>query len=147
MDIYTGNKLTEQEYKLFADLIYNYSGINLGDNKKELVKARLQKRLRHYQFSSYKEYYDYVVNDATKKEILELINAISTNVTHFFRENQHFIFMTKTALPEIVERKKLEKTNAIKIWSCASATGEELYSIAIILLEFFKDRNVWEHLS
>lgn len=128
-------ELNDKEYYLFAELIYQLSGIQLGENKKELMKARLMKRMRFHAFSTFKEYYKYVINDASGAELEQLLNAISTNVSHFMREGQHFRYLADTAIPNILSTKK---DNRLHIWSCACATGEEVYSIAITLLEHCK---------
>ena len=98
MDIMTETirDLTQQEYVLFRELVYEKSGINLGDQKMQLVRARLGRRLRTGNFSSYREYYEYVKADQSGRELTELIDAISTNTTHLFRENQHFEFLRET---------------------------------------------------
>jgi chemotaxis protein methyltransferase CheR len=136
--------LSEEEYTLFANLVYSLSGINLGDNKKEMVKARLMKRMRVHGFTSYRQYYDFVLHDSSGEEIQYLLNAISTNVTSFFREMRHFDFMTQTALPEIVERKRRERSNKIRIWSSASSTGEEIYSILMTVMDFLGAGHSWD---
>lgn len=137
-------ELSEDEYTLFAKLIYERSGISLGENKKDLVKARLRKRLKFYKLDSYREYYEYLLSDKCGVEIVELIDAISTNVTSFFRENQHFDFLSKKILPEIIEKKRQEKCNTIRVWSSASSTGEEIYSIIITLCEHLGNILPWD---
>ena len=90
MLIETVRDLTAKEYELFRRLVYEKSGINLGEQKQQLVRARLGKRLRAGKFSSYRAYYEYVKDDATGRELSALLDAISTNTTHLFRERQHF---------------------------------------------------------
>lgn len=137
-------KISDKEYNLLVALIYDRSGINLGSNKKELVKARLNKRIKALNLNTFKEYYEYVVKPEGEDELVEMLNAISTNVTSFFRENSHFDFMTKKALPEIVERKTKSGEKRIRIWSSACSTGEEVYTILITVLEYIKDPRGWD---
>lgn len=128
-------ELNDKEFKLFSDFIYEKSGIFLKDNKKPLVRSRLSKRMRALKINCFKEYYDYVQNDASNEEIIHLLDAISTNVTSFFRENQHFEFLKTTVLPEIT----LKNDDYVNIWSAACSTGEEPYSIALTIQESLVD--------
>ncbi len=132
-------EISDREYKLLAELVYERSGIHLGDNKKELVKARLMKRIRFFKLTTYRQYYEHVLNDLSGAELVEMLDAISTNVTSFFREPQHFDFLTKKALPEIVERKKHRRDFKIRVWSAAASTGEEIYTILMTIMEFLHD--------
>lgn len=143
MDLLTDVVINEKEYNLFARLILEKSGIDLGSDKKELVKARLMKRLRFYGFRSFRKYYEYLMNDSSEDETAELLDAISTNVTSFFREKQHFDFFSQESLPKIVSRKSNERSNKILIWSAAAATGEEAYSLVISLMEGLEDPSSW----
>jgi chemotaxis protein methyltransferase CheR len=122
-------ELNEKEFKLFSNLIYEKSGIFLRDNKKPLVHSRLSKRMRKLNISSFEDYYHYVEKDKSNEEIIHLIDAISTNVTSFFRENNHFELLKTTVIPEIIQR----QDEYINIWSAACSTGEEPYSIALTL--------------
>lgn len=137
-------QLKEKEYNLLTALIYQRCGIHLGDNKKELVKARLMKRLRTLKLRSFMDYYDIVLNDTTNNELVEMIDAISTNVTSFFREKQHFDFLVKNVFPAMVEHKQKVRNQRIRVWSAACSTGEEIYSIAFTLLDFLKSSLGWD---
>lgn len=130
--------LSEKEYKLLSGLVYEVVGINLGPSKQELLRTRLGKRLRHLGISSFKEYYKYVTTD-NKEELTHLFDAISTNLTSFFREKQHFDYLTAKVLPDLVKKKQLEADRTIRIWSSASSTGEEAYSLAITMHNFLKN--------
>lgn len=131
-------ELKDKEYRLFADLIYERSGICLGDSKHDLLRARLMKRLKALQLTSYRAYYDFVLKDPTRAEIDHLLDAISTNTTSFFREQQHFDFLTTRAFPEIISRNREKGNRKIRIWSSACSSGEETCSILITLLEFLQ---------
>ncbi|MEI8344520.1 MAG: protein-glutamate O-methyltransferase [Candidatus Omnitrophota bacterium] len=136
--------LSEKEYQLFARFIYDYCGIDLGDNKKELMKARLMKRVRILKLKSYRDYYEYVLNDKSGTELVEMLDSVSTNVTHFFRERQHFDFMHHRILPDLVRVKTAARNCQIRVWSCAASSGEEIYTILMTLLEFLPSALDWD---
>lgn len=136
--------ITDKEYKMFADFIYAKSGIHLGEEKKDLLKARLMKRIRLHRFQSWREYYDYIHEDSSGEELVRMLDAISTNVTQFFREQVHFDFLKNIALPKILQAKEKKKERTIRIWSAAVSTGEELYSILMTVTEFLKNSHkIW----
>lgn len=136
--------LKESEYRSLVNLIYEKSGINLGPNKQELVKARLGKRLRALGLLSYSDYFKYLTNPSNDAEISHFINAISTNFTSFYREPRHFDFLTRTVLGEIAKKKLALRSNKIRAWCAAASSGEEPYSLGISLLEYFKDLSAWD---
>ena len=123
--------LTQEEYNLFRRLIHARSGINLGDQKMQLVRARLGKRLRAGQFRSYRTYYEYVKSDQSGRELCDLIDAISTNTTHLFREKQHFDFLSQTLRKWINDSKWSAGRRDVRIWSAACSSGDEPHSIAM----------------
>ena len=137
-------EMTNEDYVMFAKMIYDLSGIDLGDNKKELVKARLAKRMRVLGLKSYKEYFEHLESDKAGAELIEMLNVISTNVTSFFRERQHFDYMEKVALPEIIQRKKSSGSNKIRIWSAASSTGEEVCTLLFVLAGYLQTFSGWD---
>ena len=114
----------------YRGLIFKTSGILLKENKQPLLIARLGKRMRALGIGDFGQYYQRVVSDESGRELGELVNAISTNVTNFFRENQHFEFLARLAAEW--PRGKAEN---LRGWCAACSTGEEPYSIAITLLE------------
>ncbi len=132
-------ELKASEYRALVKLIYEKSGIALNDNKQELVKTRLGKRLRALGLASYGEYYDFLLKSRDDGELMLMINAISTNFTSFYREKQHFDFLIKEALPDILRRKNAERSSRIRAWCAASSTGEEPYTLALTLADFFND--------
>ncbi len=136
--------ISENEYIEIRDLVYAKSGIWLGENKKGLVKARLAKRIRTFNFKSFKEYQQFILKEENSDELIEVINAISTNVTSFFREPEHFQLLEQVILPEIVERKSKAGQKKIRIWSAACSSGEEVYTILMILREYFRDDHSWD---
>jgi len=122
--------LDPKTFRRFAELIYAKSGIKLGPQKEALVQARVRKRMRHLNVNSYKDYLNIVAEDATGREIVELLDAIATNVTHFFREERHFRFLSETL-------KKWSKAGQtrFRLWSAACSSGEEPFSMAMTVLE------------
>jgi chemotaxis protein methyltransferase CheR len=130
-------ELKPGEYRSLARLIYDKSGISLGDHKQEFMKTRLGKRLRALGLDTYAEYFNFVSESQDDGELMLMINAISTNFTSFYRERQHFDFLTGQALPEILRRKNAEKSTRVRAWCAAASTGEEPYTLALTLAEFF----------
>jgi chemotaxis protein methyltransferase CheR len=130
-------ELNEKDFNLFREVIYRESGINLSPMKKALVQSRLMRRMRELQIRDFNEYYEYL-NDNYDDERIHLINCITTNKTDFFREAGHFDYMKNEVLPRYVKENK----KSIRIWSAGCSTGEEPYTIAISLLEFFKDKTL-----
>lgn len=127
--------LSEKDFQKISDLIYRHCGINLHAGKKELVRARLAKRLRLLKIESFPEYIEFALNDATGNEFTAMVDSISTNLTSFFRENQHFEYLRKEFLPVTMQNKKKSGDCVIRAWSAGCSSGEEPYSIAITLLE------------
>ncbi|MBU1086735.1 MAG: protein-glutamate O-methyltransferase CheR [Candidatus Omnitrophica bacterium] len=136
--------VSDREYKLLAALIYAKSGINLGDKKKELVKNRLMKRIKDLNCQTYQQYYRYILNDVTGQELIQLLNAVSTNTTSFFRGKHHFEFMVDRVLPEIMAIKRKKGSFKLRVWSAACSSGEEVYSLIIVLNEYFKNLSGWD---
>lgn len=121
--------LTDSLFKKFSSLVFDNTGIFLKPEKKELLNARLGKRLRQCNIASFKDYYDYVRADTSGEELINLINSVSTNFTSFFRENAHFEYLTSTVLPEF----SASSASGLKVWSAACSSGEEPYTLAIVL--------------
>ncbi len=136
--------LTEDDFCRISDLVYQHCGINLHTGKKELVRARLAKRLRMGNFNTFQEYMQYVIDDKTGKEFSILIDSLSTNLTSFFREQKHFEFLREQYLPLLLERKQKNRDFKIRAWSAGCSSGEEVYSIAITLLEALEGRGQWD---
>jgi chemotaxis protein methyltransferase CheR len=127
--------MRDSEFDFIRTLVYERSRINLGADKRELVSARLGKRLRATQTSNLGEYCDLLRSPAADEELAHLIDVISTNHTFFFRENAHFDFVRNVAVPEMLARSHLERWPRLHAWSAACSSGEEPYSLAITLGE------------
>ena len=125
--------MSDEEFNKFRKLIYEQVGINLLPHKKIMLQGRIRKRLNKLGMSSFKEYYVLVQED--RSELIEMFNVVSTNKTEFFRENHHFEFL-KEIIPSIIEKNRKENLNKLSIWSSASSTGEEPYTIAMTLMDF-----------
>ena len=125
-----------REFKLFRALVHERTGIWLRDGKQIMLASRLSRRLRHHGLADFTEYYAYVQKAQDNgEEIRELINCVTTNKTSFFRERHHFDFLARTVVPELQSAALRGGARSVRIWSAASSTGEEAYSIAITLLE------------
>ena len=131
--------ISKNEFEKIAKFVYDQVGIHLPLHKINLVKGRLSKRLRHLGFSTFSQYYDYLVNDQTGEELLMLTNEISTNVTSFFREPSQWEYLEK----ELKHIEANSKDKKIRVWSAACSSGQEPYTIAIFLLNNLKNPSAW----
>ncbi len=129
-----GSDIAASEFTQLRDLLYRESGIVLPESKISLMVSRLNKRLRHLQLPDFGAYFRYIEADQSGEELREMVAAMTTNVTSFFRESHHFTQAAQTILPPLLERVKAGKSR-LRIWSAGCSTGEEPYSIAITLLE------------
>lgn len=125
-------ELDSRTFRSIQNLVYVRSGIKLGEGKQSLVSARLSKRLQGLGLSSYDEYLRYVEAD-DGEEIVQMLDAISTNVTHFYREPKHFELVT-----QLVKAWLDKGQTKFRFWSAASSTGEEPYTLAMTLAECFE---------
>ena len=130
--------IRDSDYEFIRQLVYQRSRINLGSDKRELVVARLNKRLRATNIDSISDYCRFLQEKSNEDELANLIDVISTNHTYFFREDEHFKFLMQNILPEMLRRRSSENWPYCNIWSAASSSGEEPYTIAITLAEFFR---------
>lgn len=125
--------LSEPEFRSFADLIFRYTGIRMGERKKNLIISRLSKRLRARNCNSYSEYLDIIKNEDDQEEKNIFISLITTHVTQFFREPEHYSFLEK-----ILENKN---NLPVKIWSAAASTGEEAFTAGLIMQDKLGSEN------
>jgi chemotaxis protein methyltransferase CheR len=136
--------LSERDFKLISETVYSHCGINLHMGKKELVRARLAKLIRLKGFPDFPQYIQFVMDDKTGEEFTVLIDALSTNLTSFFREKQHFDFLEHEFFPGLFERKRKSGSRRIRGWSAGCSSGEEPYSIAITLLDAIPAGVQWD---
>lgn len=127
--------LTEDDFRHISRIVYDHCGINLHDGKKELIRARLAKKMRTGGFRTFCDYMDHIRADETGREFSDFIDVLSTNLTSFFRERQHFDYLQQHLLPQLIEKKIQHSNFRIRVWSAGCSSGEEPYSIAITLLE------------
>ena len=132
--------LTDSEFSELVKIIYDKTRIQMTDHKRALVNARISKRLRALNMDSFKEYIDSLKNASDDEEVTNFINAVTTNKTDFFRENKHFEYMKSSFLPAWEKSYKEGKVHNLRIWSAACSTGEEPYTIAMTLHEYFGER-------
>lgn len=130
--------LSDREFEKFSAFIYEVCGIKLPPIKKTMLAARLQKRLRRLNIPSYKAYLEYVLSpEGQANELYHMIDVVSTNKTDFFREPQHFDVMNQKVLPEFVARQgSRAQTRTLRVWSAGCSTGQEPYTLAMVLQEF-----------
>jgi chemotaxis protein methyltransferase CheR len=126
--------MEQRVFEKFKTLIYEKSGITLGPQKVALVSARVGKRMRTLGLAEHGDYLQRLYDDTTGTELVQLLDAISTNVTSFFRESAHFDF-----LGEALAQWRGQGQRRFRIWSAASSTGEEPYTIAMTALEALKE--------
>ncbi|MFM4718784.1 CheR family methyltransferase [Aeromonas bivalvium] len=121
--------LSDQEFCQFQRWLHQTAGIDLSPAKKTLVSSRLAKRLSHYQLPSFGDYFRLIMHDDAKQELQLALDLLTTNETYFFREPKHFEFLSQQVLPGFPQGRPL------RIWSAASSSGEEAYSLAMTLAE------------
>jgi chemotaxis protein methyltransferase CheR len=128
------DSLSTKDLNRVAALIYDNAGIKLDIDKKVMLEGRLRRRMTDLKIDNYRNYVQYLFSDGRHEaeELVLLIDAVSTNKTDFFRESDHFEFLVAKALPELLENRNRE----IVIWSAGCSTGEEPYTMAIILTEY-----------
>jgi len=137
----TDKSLSQKSFEEWRRYIYDISGIFFQDNKKYLLESRLQKRLDFLGFETFDQYYDYVRYNPNKNiEIRFLFEVITINETFFFRNQPQLDALVSSVLPELINLKTKACRNKIRIWSAASSTGEEAYSVAMVLLDLIKPK-------
>ena len=137
--------LTPELFDKIRQYVYSQARISLGANKMELVRARFGKVIRQRKMSGFREYFKWIQEDTTGEALREVMNAISTNLTSFFRENEHFVYLAKEFLP-MIEQKGVRTGGKIRLrgWSAGCSTGEEVYTIAMTLCENIQHMEGWD---
>ncbi len=121
--------ITDQEFTQFQHFIFEAAGITLSSSKKALVSGRLAKRLQYCQLNSYSAYFKLLTSGHAADEVQTAVDLLTTNETYFFREPTHFEFLREQALAAS------SRSQPFRVWSAASSTGEEAYSIAMVLAD------------
>jgi chemotaxis protein methyltransferase CheR len=132
--------LSDEDFAQIRTLVKATTGISLGENKRDLVINRLAQRVRGLQMRSYSQYVQYLETDAGRPEMVNMINRITTNKTDFFREKHHFDYLRATVLPQLEKQDR----GAIRLWSAGCSSGQEPYSLAITLREYFMSKGKWQ---
>jgi chemotaxis protein methyltransferase CheR len=138
----TPAELTDKQFEAISTMVKDLCGINLHVGKRELVKARLNKRLRELGMDNFSQYVGHVSTGQGQAELLSMLDALSTNLTSFFREGAHFDLLRETLVPEMMRRQA--ESRRIRIWSAGCSSGEEPYSIAIVLKETLRNLATWD---
>lgn len=125
--------LSDNEFKLFKDLIYTHSGICFSTTNRPILESRLKERLKEAQVANVLEYHQLIL--VSDEEMKTLLDSVTTNLTRFFRNQGHFEAFEKHMIPRMVDYKKKNNQNHIKLWSAGCSTGEEPYSLAMVMKE------------
>lgn len=131
--------LSRSEFEFLSSRIREIAGIHITEHKVAMVESRLQKRLRTLGIRNFSDYINLIDRDAS--ELTEFINALTTNKTEFFREPFHFEFLTQTIIPKLVSASNL---GVLSVWCAAASTGEEPYTIAMVLSEALALQKGWD---
>jgi chemotaxis protein methyltransferase CheR len=127
-------QLTEEEFRLIRDLIYSHCGLFFDNDSKYILDKRLVRRLAHHNLTGFRDYYQFLKYDRKKdEELSDIMDILTTNETYFFREAFQLKAFTDEILPELKVLKERERT--LRIWSAGCSTGEEPYTIAMLMLE------------
>ncbi|MET0319425.1 MAG: protein-glutamate O-methyltransferase CheR [Duganella sp.] len=125
--------LTDREFSQFQRFIYDAAGITMSNGKQALVSGRLAKRLAHHRLANYGDYLQLLHSRRDPAELQIAVDLLTTNETYFFREPKHFNLLRELAIRHVGDAR--EKGRALRVWSAASSSGEEAYSIAMVLAD------------
>ena len=129
-------QMTDEEFRLIRDLIYSHCGLYFDNDSRYLLEKRLGRRLPLHQLSGYKDYYHFLkYNRGNELELSDIMDVLTTNETYFFREAFQLKAFTDEILPELMAEKEKRGERSLRIWSAGCSTGEEPYTIAMLLLE------------
>jgi chemotaxis protein methyltransferase CheR len=139
-------QISEDEFRLFRDLIHRECGLYFSDNKRQFLSSRIGKRLTARSMGSFYRYYRYLQEGGREQEeeLLRLLDILTINETSFFRNRPQFEFLEEVVIPSLSGEKKKRGDFLFRIWSAGCSTGEEPYSIAISALESLIPRSAWE---
>lgn len=137
--------ISDREFGLFQQLIYGAAGIHLASHKKALLEARLSKHIRELGLHSFGAYYEHVVKENRSDEFVNMLDRVSTNETHFFREPRQFEFLESQVFAEWHRQADTgQRPKRITVWSAGCSTGEEPYTIAMLLCDRFPPQHGWQ---
>lgn len=138
--------IKDKEFNYLKEVIHKETGIFLAPHKKIMLQSRLNVRLRTTQIATFEDYCKKLQMDPAffARELPEIVNRITTNKTDFFRENHHFEYLKNVFLPAMEEKSKTTYLKKLRFWCAATSTGEEPYSLAIVLQEYFALKPGWD---
>jgi len=135
-------ELTEKDFQVFSKFIYSEYGIKMPPVKRIMLQGRLLKRIRELGMESYSEYKEYFFSkEGQEKELLHFLNVVTTNKTDFFREPVHFIYLNDHVLPKYIEENNYQ---TFKVWSAGCSSGEEPYTISMVLNDFLRSNPIFK---
>lgn len=137
-------KFEKSDFEFVAAVLYERSGIVLHAGKESMVYGRLSRRLRALQMNSFKEYCSFLKTPAGDDEFYLFLNALTTNLTKFFRESHHFDHLRDVFFPEKLAREKNNSKKRLRMWSAAASSGEEPYSIAMVTANALANSRGWD---
>ncbi len=137
-------RMSDEEYRLIRDLIYNHCGLFFEQDSKYLLEKRLSRRLTLHRLAGFKDYYYFLkYNRSKEQELSDIMDVLTTNETYFFREAFQLKAFTDEIVPEVLAAKEKRGERSLRIWSAGCSTGEEPYTIAMLLLEMGRLRD-WQ---
>lgn len=134
--------MTDDEFKIFRDLVHKECGIYLNDSKKDFLRVRLEKGMNQAGKGSFYQYYRHITQES-KDELLRFLDSVTINETYFFRNMPQFDLLREKVLPELIDQKRRLRDYRLSIWSAGCSSGEEPYSIAVELSEALPDAGLW----
>ena len=137
-------ELTEEDFRFLARQVYELTGIVIHERKRDMLYSRLSRRLRTLNLASFRDYCDYVGGPTGASEVGAMINAVTTNLTHFFRESHHFDHLRDVALPAFAAAGRQSGKQKLRLWSAGCSSGEEPYSIAMTVKSAAIDFSRWD---
>lgn len=135
-------QFTDKDFNRIRQLVSQHTGISLSEAKRDMVYSRLSRRLREVDLQDFGSYCTLIDSPEGESELLNFTNAITTNLTSFFREPHHFEYLQNTLLPELM--RKNAQSKRLRIWSAGCSTGEEPYSLAIAIREVIPEGSDWD---
>jgi chemotaxis protein methyltransferase CheR len=128
--------MSEGDFSRLSQFIYKVCGIKITPAKKVMIESRLSKRLRELKIQNFRDYCDYLFSDrGMEKELVTMIDIVTTNKTDFFRESSHFDFLSDKAVPELVRQHDAGIRRKLRVWSAGCSSGEEPYTLSMVLSE------------
>lgn len=135
------HQITDTEFQLIQQLIYSMAGVYIKSHKKTMVANRLRKRLETYGFNNYKKYYDFITKTPDgRRELIEFVNCLTTNETFFFRHGEQLEMLVEKIIPQRLT--EMGPGDKLRIWSAACSTGEEPYSVAMLIHNRYKQDTI-----